>query len=500
VHDARFLTIATKLANIVFVIAAIGAILALSFVVYYYVWTGYRQFSSSTGALWYLGVPALLATGFIWSLRLRPSHRVNLAICVFTVMASTYTLELLLSVWFNLPSTIENLSQEARVGAARQMGVDFDTRSKGQVVDDLLKQGVDAVPSIFPMPLLKKQRDGTMKSVIGLNGAEALPLASISNKVNVLCNESGPFVTYRSDIHGLNNPQEVWNYRVFDIAAVGDSYTQGWCVPPEKNFVALIRERYGATLNLGSEADGPLLMLATIKEYAAPVKPKIVLWFYCEGNDLHDLSVERKSPLLMSYFHDGFSQGLFTKQGEIDRALTDYVKIAGTEENQTWTKLSEISALLRDPSQLPNGLAGIAKLSELRERLHLIHATEGNVSSSDTSTGSNERALRMAPLIDLFYQVLVEAKSSVNGWGGKLYFVYLPGWDRYVPGQTGNPDREQVIRAAQKAGLPVIDIHQDFEAETDPLSLFPFRMLSHYNEQGDRIVADSVLRSLASNE
>jgi hypothetical protein len=43
----------------------------------------------------------------------------------------------------------------------------------------------------------------------------------------------------------------------------------------------------------------------------------------------------------------------------------------------------------------------------------------------------------------------------------------------------------------------VVDINDGFQAHADPLSLFPFRRLGHYNEEGHRLVAETVLKSIA---
>ena len=61
--------------------------------------------------------------------------------------------------------------------------------------------------------------------------------------------------------------------------------------------------------------------LATLEEYLQPLHPKIVLWFYYEGNDLIDLQKERKNKLLMRYLNGNFSQNLIALQSEIDRAI-----------------------------------------------------------------------------------------------------------------------------------------------------------------------------------
>ena len=210
--------------------------------------------------------------------------------------------------------------------AAKALGVKYDSRTKAEVIDDFRKRGIDAVPSLSSYDLLKEQKDGTMKSAIAINGVEVLPLASIAEKLTVVCNEGGEFLTYTSDKHGFHNPPHVWSAPI-DIVAVGDSFTQGWCVGPDDNFVSVIRKRHPGTLNLGIEGNGPLVMLATLKEYAEIVKPKVVLWFYFEGNDLGDLRRERQNSILTQYLaNKEFSQGLFNRQAEIDRALAAYLE------------------------------------------------------------------------------------------------------------------------------------------------------------------------------
>jgi hypothetical protein len=70
-------------------------------------------------------------------------------------------------------------------------------------------------------------------------------------------------------------------------------------------------------------------MLATLKEYAVSLKPKVVLWFYYEGNDIRDPDGrEEFSPLLREYLQGPFSQNLIGPQQEVDRVLTEYLERA----------------------------------------------------------------------------------------------------------------------------------------------------------------------------
>ncbi len=100
----------------------------------------------------------------------------------------------------------------------------------------------------------------------------------------------------------------------------------------------------------------------------------------------------------------------------------------------------------------------------------------------------------------LLEKVLTQAKTTINQWGGAAYFIYLPERDRYVDrrmADLNDMDREQVLRIAKSAGFSVIDITDVFQSQADPVSLFPFRRLGHYNEQGHRLVAQAVLESVA---
>ena len=290
---------------------------------------------------------------------------------VASIALTVYIVEASATLWSRLPSVISGRDRQSKIEAAKTLGVKFDARTKAEVIDDFRKRGIDAVPSLNPHELLKEQKDGTMKSATTtVNGAEVLPLASMAEKLTVVCNEGGEFLTYTSDRHGFNNPPSVWNAPI-SVVAVGDSFTQGWCVDPDNNFVSLIRQRYPGTLNLGIEGNGPLVMLATLKEYAESVRPKVVLWFYFEGNDLTDLSKERRSPLLRRYLETNeFSQRLSSRQDQIDRALAGYLDTVANK-NRLLVKLEEASAVITDADKLPKALESIAKLGQLRQRLGL---------------------------------------------------------------------------------------------------------------------------------
>ena len=433
-------------------------LLAFFYFVYWYVWTHQREFTGAAGIIIGIVIPGVLASALFASLRFRPAYRVSLAIFCISSLFSIYSLELLLLI-------------------SQKFSAQFDPRTRLQVVSDLRKRGIDAVPAVFPSALWDYQRDGKVKSATSINGSEVLPLGGIANKLTVMCNESGEWISYRSDEHGFNNPEGIWQSRDISVAAVGDSFAFGACVPSDKNFVALIRRSYPATLNLGINGAGPLVELAAVKEFLPLFKPKVTLWFYLELNDQSDLNQEKRSALLMRYLKDNFNQGLLARQSEIEQVLTKHV--------DTKRKLAEAKTV---HEYLNYGL-NIIKLSTVRTKLGLVYGT----SKLEASLGSDELQIR------LFREILQNARAFINTWKGTLYFVYLPAWQRYVSPQSGSDNRDAILALVRGLNIPIIDMHQAFQAHGDPLRLFPFRQLGHYNEEGHRLVAETVLRYFSSH-
>ena len=73
---------------------------------------------------------------------------------------------------------------------------------------------------------------------------------------------------YKSDRYGFNNPDFVWNDNMVSWLLVGDSFVQGSCVDQDKNFASQFRLMTSQnSISLGMADNGPLLELATFKEY-----------------------------------------------------------------------------------------------------------------------------------------------------------------------------------------------------------------------------------------
>ncbi len=385
---------------------------------------------------------------FFWTLVLRFKYQLRLQIVVISISACVglYLVEAILI--FIKPGV--RISDSAAI--AKEMEITFDSRSKRQVVQDLIYDGINAVPSVHPSNLLGEP-----------SFSDILPLAGIANATTVYGNESGKYLIYESDRYGFHNPDIVWDSTSVEWLLIGDSFVHGAAVQPGEEIAAQIRSSTGENaISLGIGGNGPLIEYASLVEYGQSVKPKTVLWFYFEANDLTgNIQAEAQHPLLLKYLDDSFSQGLISRQPEIDNEIIDWIK---TEQKYRFDILKYI------------------KFSNLRRFIKLDGVQNHYVDLHN----------------EIFFQLLKRTKERVNSWGGDLYFVYLPQFERYLSEKIDQEEfrnKSEVLNLVASLGIKTIDIHKlVFEQQSDPLSLFPFRIDGHYTALGYNLVAKVIIK------
>ncbi|MEM6406519.1 MAG: hypothetical protein AAF669_08025, partial [Pseudomonadota bacterium] len=333
--------------------------------------------------------------------------------------------------------------------------INFDTRTRLQVVQDMVLNGVDAVPTIHPHSFLPHKK---------YQNPDALfPLSGVSKKVTIYSNENGKYAVYMSDRYGFNNPDSEWDSPQLKWLLTGDSFTHGSAVQQGEDIASKIRLMTDeSAINLGIGGNGPLIELAILKEYAEFLRPEKVIWLYYEGNDLiSNLSDEKNNPVLIQYLQNGFSQNLINRQQYIDQELLNII-----ERNKTrnfipdWMRLSQVLSSIN--SYLKNKRQDVADF-------------------------------------EIFRKILNSAKNRVEEWGGEFYFIYLPEFYRYntIVDHDLYRKKHQVIGLVRDLGIPVVDIHEEvFSENPDPLSFFPLRIFGHYTAEGYHQVAESIVKSI----
>lgn len=101
-----------------------------------------------------------------------------------------------------------------------------------------------------------------------------------------LPSETTKRVTFTTDAQGFRNRR---SYPRADVVLLGDSYVEGWYVSDEETAAVVLEQRLGRPVsNLGVSGFGTLQELAVLRRYGLPLRPKLVAWFFFEGNDLYD--------------------------------------------------------------------------------------------------------------------------------------------------------------------------------------------------------------------
>lgn len=351
---------------------------------------------------------------------------------------------------------------------------DFDRRTKLEVVLDLRERGLPAVPSVHPKNILRVP--------FKVRRQEILPLGGIPRATTVFCNEIGEYYIYESDEFGFTNPTGLYNPGT-EIALIGDSFTQGFCAPNGTSYAELLRSYSPNVLNLGNNGNGPLVELASLREFAADLKPNHVFWFYFEGNDIEDLSRELRHPVLRKYLESPeYRQKLVDLVPEYDSALREFVE-TGIEQEQKRGAAEKIV------SELPHKFKLWFKLWHIRALLGLtdikrewpLRRWESGVSEEEVAAA--------------FGDVMRQANQEVKAWGGELVFVYLPSYRTYGY-KISHPWRERVLEVVKGAGIPLIDFNEIFARQPDPVGLYNYRKEGHYTAEGNNLVAEVVVKYL----
>jgi lysophospholipase L1-like esterase len=399
-----------------------------------------------------IAAPAVLGAGFLAALGLPVNVRIKVALVSLSLAVAASVAEVYLK---DFPG------RRARWLASR-LGVPYDPRTQLEVVRDLRRRGVDAWPSVVPAVMDSRA------------GSDIAPLGGISGVTAVVCNEIGNYLIYQSDARGFNNPPELWSGGPLDIAVLGDSYTEGRCVPSDQNMVALIRRRYPATLNLGVAGNGPLRELAGLREYLPALKPRRILWCYFEGNDLtYDMDREYDDPVLARYLDPGFSQGLAFRQPEIDTLLR-----------------RRLEKIYREMEAEPRS----RKFLERWRDVLLLRSLRASLGLAVRKPSFDVQNLNY----DLFRRILAEARKTADTWGGRVYFVYLPIPKRFEISdlrRANDEVRMKIFAMLGELDISSIDLVDVFGNQPNLTELYT-PVGGHFTPAGYALAADSVLRAL----
>lgn len=280
------------------------------------------------------------------------------------------------------------------------------------------------------------------------------------------------------------------NHRELERAAVvliGDSFIEGALVAQNKLVSALLQESLSVDVaNLGQTGYGPQQELAVLRRYALNLHPRIVVWFFFEGNDLVD--VQRYGRFVQNW--DAIENEMygFKRRSFVRNA---FLIVEGT---------------------LGNGANPWRKDGEARRRSCVFAR----------SRAKNDRtiyfAYAAAPLsekdraaLETAKGILLQAQRLSLQAGARFLFVYIPTKFRVYKdlcdfpedgyGRQWQPnDLPDLWKAWLKAEeIAYLDLTDALKAAAADGELVYFADDGHFNAAGQRVAAESIGRFIRDN-
>ena len=100
--------------------------------------------------------------------------------------------------------------------------------------------------------------------------------------------------------------------------------------------------------------------------------------------------------------------------------------------------------------------------------------------------------------LDLFRRILLQARDTIAGWNGRLFFVYLPSQEVFLDpafARENEGERRRILSLLHDLRIPVIDLRPAFETVKDPNSLYAIPG-AHLNPAGYDLMGKTIAGAL----
>jgi hypothetical protein len=390
----------------------------------------------------YVLVPGLLAAAFIAvGLFARPNLSVLAGVCGSSMLLGLFLFEAMHTV----------SAVTVRLGMFGQL-------SEAQA--ETLRRNENMVPGF------------TLRYLNRVSGTDELPKALLSGFPSaqvVLCTSGNGLVSYVADRHGFNNPDHVYDGQL-DLMLLGDSFVEGFCLPPGDDLASRLRAGGISTASIGIRGNGPLTELATLGRFGAILRPRRVMMVFFEGNDWENLERELAVPWLRTALSPDADFGL---QSTVQESMHEARNALTEHKNTPVTGLD----LLTRTALFRNFVA----LQQTLTRLGLVYP-------------------KITPSNPEFRRILRRAKELTASWGGSFTLIYVPRIDRFMgpfsSDRPFDPLRMKVLDAAAAEGIEVIDLNEAIRAQAEPLLMYAPD--AHFSRAGAEFAAHEIQRHVVA--
>jgi hypothetical protein len=310
---------------------------------------------------------------------------------------------------------------------------------------------------------------GRLNNIAGTDSLSNAVLSGFPNARVILCTPEGKTVIYTADRYGFNNPNQIYDSRM-ELMLLGDSFVEGFCLPPGDDLASRLRDRGLVAASMGIRGNGPLLELATLGRFGQMFRPRHVAMVFFEGNDWDNFENELKQPWLRSALAPNADFG---------------------SQAQASKPLQQARTALEEASQEPITFMDLVTRTELLRNFFALQLT---------LTRLGLVYPKIARTIPEFRDTIRQAKALTMSWGGRFTIVYVPRVDRFMSKMSTDLAfdriRTLVLEAATAEGIQVIDLYEAFRDEHTPMRLYAPD--SHFSRDGASVAADLIVQNLAT--
>lgn len=221
--------------------------------------------------------------------------------------------------------------------------------------------------------------------------------------------------TYR---YGLNNPDIIYEDEI-DIAFVGDSFINGYCLPTGTDIVSRFRNSQPRVANMGLTGVNSLAYLTIIGRHVAQIRPRHVIVCFYEGNDLRDLSEKWQERRRLSWLSSALDEAVDFGPSQASPAAL--ARIAEFQRKRLAGE--QLDSRLVGSTKRNRGLMDLVKNPTIVRNLMMLNLTTSTLGLSYGNSPEN---------LDNLAMIMARMKQLVNGWGEDLHLCYLPTRSRFA--------------------------------------------------------------------
>jgi hypothetical protein len=279
----------------------------------------------------------------------------------------------------------------------------------------------------------------------------------------------------RYDQNGFRNDHEIGEA---SVVVLGDSFVEAGLVPTNDLLTTRLNKLLGTEVaNLGQSGYGPQQELIVLRRYGLPLKPRLVLWFFFEGNDLLDMP--RYERMLQEQAQALKAQNSFKARSFTKNVLDLLATLTSPQPNQISTEANDRACIFQNSQ------------AETAETLYFAY-------------GGNPLSREEIELLEEVQAIFQDAQETSAENGAQFVLVFVPTkfrvYERFcqfkpeslAASWQANDLPQRLGEWAKAKDISFIDLTAALSTSAGQGELVYFPDDGHWNAHGHQVTAQAI--------